>query len=186
MQPRASLNLAATLSLALWAQGAVGAVAPPGSSLGLRFMEPGRMTLQRTARLLPSTGDPIWQLRLEIPGEKPRAFEALVGRAARQRGDRNSLGSQAPLPPGGYHVSEIVALGQEKDLNPELGKLFWIGLEPDFPTGRKGLGIHLDPSAGKPENSGTDGCIGLIHPQELLALQDLLQRSGTTNLRVVH
>lgn len=144
------------------------------------------MTLQRTSRQLAGSGDPIWQLRLEIPGEKPRSFAALVGRAARQQADRHSLGSQAPLPPGVYHVSEIVSLAELRDLNPELGTLFWIGLEPDFPTNRRGLGIHLDPSAGKPQDSGTDGCIGLIHPQELVSLGELLRRSGTTSLQVLH
>jgi hypothetical protein len=77
-------------------------------------------------------------------------------------------------------------LTELKDLNPELGKLFWIGLEPEFATNRRGLGIHLDPSAGKPQDSGTDGCIGLIHPQELLSLGELLQRSGTTSLLVLN
>ena len=83
-------------------------------------------------------------------------------------------------------MSEIVSLAEEKDLNPEVGTLLWIGLQPDFPTDRRALGIHLDPSAGKPQNSGTDGCIGLIHPEELVALGELLRRSGTTSLQVMH
>lgn len=186
MQSRLSFTLVAALFLTLWGQDAIGAAASPGPSLGLRLLEPGRMTLLRSSRKLAGTGDPIWQLRLEIPGDKPRQFEALVGRAARQLGDRHRLGSQAPLPPGSYHVSEIVSLADEQNVNPELGNLFWIGLEPEFPTNRLGLGIHLDPSAGKPQNSGTDGCIGLIHPEELMALGELLRRSGTTNLLVVH
>ena len=186
MLPRVSPALGAALSLALWGKVAVAAVAPPAASLGLSVPVPGRMTLLRTHRQIAATGDPIWQLRLELPGERPRNFEALVGRASRQRGDRNSLGSQAPLPRGTYHVSEIVSLAAEKDLNPEVGNVLWIGLEPEFPTDRRGLGIHLDPSAGKPRNSGTDGCIGLIHPEELVALGELLRRSGTTSLQVMH
>ncbi|MFN9694516.1 MAG: L,D-transpeptidase [Synechococcaceae cyanobacterium] len=186
MSSRACVALWAAFCLFPWGQGAIAAVAPPGASLGLRSTAPGRMTLLRTSRQLASSGDPIWQLRLEIPGEHPRSFEALVGRAAKQQGDRHSLGSQAPLPRGTYHVSEILSLTELKDLNPELGKLFWIGLEPEFATNRRGLGIHLDPSAGKPQDSGTDGCIGLIHPQELLSLGELLRRSGTTSLLVLN
>ena len=186
MPPRACFALCAALCLAPWGLRAVGAVAPAGASFGVPVAAPGRMTLLRTSRQLTGSGDPIWQLRLEIPGEQPRSFAALVGRAARQQGDRHSLGSQAPLPRGTYHVSEIVSLAELPDLNPELGKLFWIGLEPDFATNRRGLGIHLDPSAGKPQDSGTDGCIGLIHAQELVALGELLRRSGTTSLQVLH
>jgi hypothetical protein len=46
------------------------------------------------------------------------------------------------------------------------------------------LGIHHDPSAGRGRRSGTDGCIGLIHGNDLLVLGDLLQRSGTRELEV--
>ena len=196
MQHRAFLVLAASLLLAPaagWtpavalAASAPSASASIGPALAARALAgPGRMTLLRTSRQLSGTGDPIWQLRLEIPGQAPRSFEALVGRASRQQGDRHHLGSQAPLPRGTYHVSEIVSLADQQDLSPELGQLLWIGLEPEFPTDRRGLGIHLDPSAGKPQNSGTDGCIGLIHPRELLALGELLRRSGTTSLEVMH
>jgi hypothetical protein len=60
----------------------------------------------------------------------------------------------------------------------------WIGLEPQFPSARRGLGIHHDPSAGRGRASGTDGCIGLIHGNDLLVLGDLLRRSGTRALEV--
>ena len=40
------------------------------------------LTLERTGRRLPHTGDPIWDLRLEVPGEAVRHFEAVkIGRA---------------------------------------------------------------------------------------------------------
>ena len=142
----------------------------------------GRMTLVRTTRNLPLTGDPIWELQLSLPGQPVRSYEALVGRAGRQEGDRQRLGSQAPLPRGNYRVTRIEPVGEGAD--PELGRFVWIGLEPLFPSARKGLGIHHDPSAGRGRLSGTDGCIGLIHGNDLLVLGDLLQRSGTRDLEV--
>ena len=142
----------------------------------------GRMILVRTTRSLPVSGDPVWELHLSLPGQPLRSYEALVGRAGRQEGDRQRLGSQAPLPRGLYQVTQIEPVGEGED--PELGRLVWIGLEPLFPTARKGLGIHHDPSAGRGRRSGTDGCIGLIHGNDLLVLGDLLQRSGTRELEV--
>lgn len=142
----------------------------------------GQMVLVRTERQLPISGDPIWELQLLLPGQPPRAYEALVGRARRQDGDRDRLGSKAPLPRGRYAVTEITPV--EPTDEAELGRFLWIGLEPDFPTARRGLGIHHDPSAGRGRSSGTDGCIGLIHGNDLLVLGDLLRRSGTTELLV--
>jgi hypothetical protein len=142
----------------------------------------GQMTLVRTARLLPLTGDPIWELQLALPGQPLRSYEALVGRAGRQEGDRQRLGSRAPLPRGRYQVTAIEPVVPGDD--PELGRFVWIGLEPRFPSARRGLGIHHDPSAGRGRGSGTDGCIGLIHGNDLLVLGDLLRRSGTRELEV--
>ncbi|MEA5414801.1 L,D-transpeptidase [Synechococcus sp. BA-132 BA5] len=142
----------------------------------------GQMVLVRTERQLPISGDPIWELQLLLPGQPARAYEALVGRARRQDGDRDRLGSKAPLPRGRYAVTEITPV--EPTDEAELGRFLWIGLEPDFPTARRGLGIHHDPSAGRGRSSGTDGCIGLIHGNDLLVLGDLLRRSGTTELLV--
>lgn len=141
-----------------------------------------QLILVRTARTIPATGDPVWQLQLRLPGERPRSFEALVGRAERQGADRHRLGSQAPLPPGRYTVSGILPV--EPDDPPELGRLIWIGLEPQFPTERAGLGIHHDPSAGLGRESGTDGCIGVIRGDDLLTLAALLEHSGTRELVV--
>jgi hypothetical protein len=141
------------------------------------------LILSRGVRTLPATGDPVWQLRLVAPGLPSRSFEALVGRASRQNADRHRLGSQAPLPPGRYRVTEITRI--RPDDPPELGRVLWIGLEPEFPTARRALGIHHDPSAGLGPESGTDGCIGLIRGPDLLALADLLVRSGTQELQVM-
>ena len=148
---------------------------PPGAS-------PGLISLSRTERHLEATGDPVWELALLIPGQPPRRFDALVGRAARQAADRDRLGSQAPLPKGRYRISEVTEI-QGGD-NPELGRLHWIGLEPQFATARRGLGIHHDPSAGLGRGSGTDGCIGLIQGNDLVTLVDLLRRSGMRELDV--
>jgi hypothetical protein len=142
----------------------------------------GTMVLVRTDRQLPISGDPIWELQLNLPGQPPRAYEALVGRLRRQGADRDRLGSQAPLPRGRYAVTEISPVAPTDEA--ELGRFLWIGLEPDFPTGRRGLGIHHDPSAGRGRGSGTDGCIGLIHGNDLLVLGDLLRRTGTRELIV--
>ncbi|MDM7953797.1 MAG: L,D-transpeptidase [Cyanobium sp. CZS 25K] len=142
----------------------------------------GQLVLVRTDRQLPVTGDPIWELQLALPGQPLRAYEALVGRVRRQDADRHRLGSKAPLPRGLYAVTEITPIEPTDDV--ELGRFLWIGLEPDFPTARRGLGIHHDPSAGRGRSSGTDGCIGLIHGNDLLVLGDLLRRSGTRELLV--
>jgi hypothetical protein len=135
---------------------------------------PAQLTLVRTAQHLHRTGDPVWDLQLMIPGEPIRHYAALSGRADRQGANRHLMGSESPLPPGRYHLGAIEALGSTGPR--ELGPI-WIGIEPDFPTGRRVLGIHLDPSAGRNWNSGTSGCIGLIHRSEMLELAQLVQRS---------
>ena len=56
----------------------------------------------------------------------------------------------------------------------------WIGIEPQFPTGRGLLGIHLDPSA----NRGTLGCVGLIRWDDLQTLAGLVQRRNVRTLVV--
>jgi hypothetical protein len=141
----------------------------------------GRLELVRTRRQLAGSGDPIWELRLRLPGAAPQRYEALVGRASRQRAPRHLLGSQAPLPRGRYLLlaTEPVQPGED----PELGPL-WIGLEPTFSTGRRGLGIHHDPSAGRGAASGTDGCIGLLRQSDLRQLAALLERSAPLALEV--
>ena len=139
------------------------------------------LTLERTERRLERTGDPVWDLRLEIPGEPVRHFEAVSGRADRQLANRHQMGSEAPLPVGLYRIGAIEPLGVNGPR--ELGPI-WIGIEPQFPTGRRVLGIHLDPSAGRNWNSGTSGCIGLIRPHDMRTLAELVQRSGTATLVV--
>lgn len=155
-------------------EGAVARSSPAAAS--------GGMTLVSTKRRMPISGDPIWELELTLPGQKARRFPALVGRKDFQTADRHRLGSQAPLPPGPYEVNEIEPMRPGDD--PQLGRFFWIGLEPLFPTDRRALGIHHDPSAGRGRNSGTNGCIGLINGNDVIVLADLLRRHGTRYLVV--
>ena len=126
-----------------------------------------QLVLNRTKRQIRSTGDPIWDLRLEIPGQPARHFDAVSGRAHRQNADRDQMGSKAPLPTGSYTLGPVEPLA--RGAYPELGPV-WISIEPTFTTGRRVLGIHQDPSAGLNGNSGTLGCIGLIREHDLLEL----------------
>ncbi|QVV67869.1 L,D-transpeptidase [Synechococcus sp. LA31] len=154
----------------------VGLASPPAELQPIPLL-----TLARTTRRLPRTGDPIWDLRLQIPGEPDRHFDAVSGRADRQSANRDRMGSEAPLPVGSYRIGAIEPLGRQGPR--ELGPI-WIGIEPEFTTGRRVLGIHLDPSAGRNWNSGTAGCIGLIRSNDMHALADLVRRSGTNTLVV--
>ena len=79
------------------------------------------------------------------------------------------------------------ALGPVEPLGPsyprEIGPI-WIGIEPQFPTGRGHLGIHLDPSANRNVNSGTLGCVGLIRWDDMQTLAGLVQRRNVRTLVV--
>ena len=142
------------------------------------------LVLERTERRIASTGDPIWDLRLEIPGEPTRRFDAVSGRANRQNADRDRMGSRAPLPAGTYSVGPVEPLAD--GAYPELGPV-WISIEPTFTTGRRVLGIHQDPSAGRLNSqSGTLGCIGLVHRKDMLDLSSLIEQSGTQRLVVMN
>ena len=60
----------------------------------------------------------------------------------------------------------------------------WIGIEPQFPTGRGHLGIHLDPSANRNANSGMLGCVCLVRRDEMQTLEGLVQRRNVRTLVV--
>ena len=139
------------------------------------------LVLERTSKSLSYTGDPIWTLRLERPGKQVIQFEAVSGRAHRQNADRDRTGSRAPLPSGYYSLGPVEPLGPADPA--ELGPI-WIGIEPLFPTGRGHLGIHLDPSANRNANSGTLGCVGLIHRRDMVQLASLVQRHNVRALLV--
>ena len=140
------------------------------------------LVLNRTMRSLSRTGDPIWSLRLETPGQPVQHFDAVTGRAHRQNADRHRSGTRAPLPVGRYSLGPVEALGPADPA--ELGPI-WIGIEPLFPTGRGHLGIHLDPSANRNGNSGTLGCVGLIRWQDMQVLAGLVQRRNVRTLVVI-
>ena len=140
-----------------------------------------QLVLNRTKRQIRSTGDPIWDLRLEIPGQPARHFDAVSGRAHRQNADRDQMGSKAPLPTGRYTLGPVEPLA--RGAYPELGPV-WISIEPTFTTGRRVLGIHQDPSAGLNGNSGTLGCIGLLREHDLLELSQLIKVSDVRLLVV--
>ena len=140
------------------------------------------LILERTERRIASTGDPIWDLRLELPGEPARRYDAVSGRANRQTADRDRMGSRAPLPAGTYSVGPVEPLAD--GAYPELGPV-WISIEPTFTTGRRVLGIHQDPSAGQLNTqSGTLGCIGLVDRNDMLELSDLITQTDTKRLVV--
>ena len=186
----AGLTLAMVLAGAGWATEA-NAEGQPGKRQSLMaLLEPSPpkqdpvpiLVLERTDRRLKSTGDPIWNLKIEIPGEPLRRFDALSGRANRQNANRDQLGSRAPLPTGTYSVGIVEPLAA--GAFPELGPV-WISIEPNFTTGRRVLGIHQDPSAGlRNTQSGTLGCIGLVNRSDMLELAQLIERSGTQRLEV--
>ena len=89
------------------------------------------LVLQRTNRALSRTGDPIWSLRLDSPGEQPLHFDAVTGRAHRQNADRHRTGTRAPLPIGRYNLGPVEPLGPGDPA--ELGPI-WISIEPQFTT----------------------------------------------------
>ena len=141
------------------------------------------LVLQRTERQLASTGDPIWDLRIEIPGQPVRHYDAVSGRANRQNADRDQMGSRAPLPAGHYTLGAVEPLAA--GAYPELGPV-WISIEPTFTTGRRVLGIHQDPSAGLNGNSGTLGCIGLIRRSDVLELARQVRQARIRELVVTN
>ena len=78
------------------------------------------VVLNRTTRSLPRTGDPIWSLSLETPGQPVQHFDAVSGRAHRQNADRHRSGTRAPLPAGRYVLGPVEPLGpaDPRELGP--------------------------------------------------------------------
>lgn len=172
MQARLIIGLVALLAAApAWTQ-----------ELAATSTTTSQLVLSRTQQRLAFTGDPIWNLQLQTPGSDHRNFETVTGRAHRQQADRHRAGTRAPLPPGTYRLGPVETLGPDDPA--ELGPI-WIGLEPQFPTGRGHLGIHLDPSANRNANSGTLGCVGLIHRQGMEELASLVKTLKVRTLVVL-
>ena len=176
------IGLVALLTAApAWTQ-ELAATSPATTSTGPTSTATSQLVLSRTQRHLPFTGDPIWNLQLQTPGSEHRNFETVTGRAHRQQADRHRAGTRAPLPPGTYRLGPVETLGPNDPA--ELGPI-WIALEPQFPTGRGHLGIHLDPSANRNANSGTLGCVGLIHRQGMEELASLVKTRKVRTLVVL-
>ncbi len=115
-------------------------------------------------------GNPIYTLEAYVGGERYEAFNAVSGIASSQKLDRNRGNNHAPLPDGLYVVSKQIVPGAV----PEVGKTF-IGIFPEFETGRQDLGIHLDPSFNQPNGSdGTSGCIGLTTAADRDAINEFV------------
>jgi len=152
--------------------------APPAS----KTTAPAIITVTKTTSFFTNTRDPLWNVIVRLPDGKTQQFPALIGRAHKQNVNRHISGNESPLPMGKYFVTEVSSIGA--GLSPELGKAVWIGLEPSFSTGRSALGMHHDPSAGKGRESGTSGCVGLIHHADTLKLAGLIRQYRIQNLLV--
>ncbi|MBD6619299.1 L,D-transpeptidase [Komarekiella sp. 'clone 1'] len=107
--------------------------------------------------------NPIYELRLYANGELKGSYKTVSGRSYTQNKDRDSSGTEAPLPNGKYKVARTYIHGAI----PEAGDRF-LPIQPLFQTGRTDLGIHYDPSFEKNNGEdGTSGCIGLTDKQDL-------------------
>lgn len=120
-----------------------------------------KIVVVKTNEVIQSTGDPVWSVQLVIDGKVVNTVPALIGRASKQNANRHVAGNKSPLPKGKYVIETSGISGPPYD-DPELGKGYWIPVEPMFGTQRSALGFHQDPSWGKQNGeSGTSGCIGL-------------------------
>ena len=137
--------------------------AQPCGVSGRRRKRTPHLTLERTSRRLSQTGDPIWLLSLQLNQDTAVHFDAVSGRAT-GRPLTGTRPQPSTAPAGIYSVGAVEDLGPTDPA--ELGPI-WIGIEPQFTTGRGHLGIHLDPSANRNADSGTLGCIGLIDRQSI-------------------
>ncbi|WP_193196112.1 L,D-transpeptidase [Nostoc sp. MG11] len=113
--------------------------------------------------VLNALDNPIYELRLYANGELKGLYNTVSGRRYTQNRDRDSSGTEAPLPNGKYKVARTYIRGTI----PEAGDRF-LPIQPLFQTGRTALGIHYDPSFEKNNGEdGTSGCIGLTNKQDL-------------------
>ncbi|OUT73438.1 MAG: hypothetical protein CBB79_03565 [Synechococcus sp. TMED19] len=100
-------------------------------------------------------GNRIWDLELRQGPELIRRWSSVTGRPYTEKRDRFSRpGNHAPLPPGAYLIGAPIRL-HSGDLY-ELGRSWFIPVDPLFSTPRGHFGIHEDVSL-----DGTAGCIGL-------------------------
>lgn len=144
--------------------------------------KPAEIVVVKTNEVIQSTGDPIWEVQLVIDGKVINKVPALIGRANRQNVNRHIAGNKSPLPKGKYVIETSGISGPPYD-DPELGKGYWIPVEPLFATQRSALGFHQDPSWGKQNGeSGTSGCIGLKTVEDTKIVLDWIK---TYNIREI-
>ena len=146
-----------------------------------RAMHPSRLLLSRSTRQLPSTGDPIWTLQLDTPGEPSITFQAVTGRAHRQNADRHRAGTRAPLPPGRYRLGPVEPLGPNHP--SELGPS---GLALSHSSQRAG-DIWAFTSIPAPTAMPTAEplAVGLIHHKDMVHLSQLIQGLNVRELVVL-
>jgi hypothetical protein len=101
-------------------------------------------------------GNPIYHLEMYVDDIRIGSVNAVSGRATTQGRDRNQSGAEAPLPNGKYWIARSPILSNQHEVG---GK--FLAIEPTFLTGRRALGIHVDPSFEVDlKEDGTQGCIG--------------------------
>ena len=101
-------------------------------------------------------GNPIYRLEMYVGDRLVDSVSAVSGRAKTQLADRNKPGTESPLPNGKYWIARSPIPSNQHEVG---GK--FLAIEPTFPTKRKDLGIHVDPSFNRdPKEDGTQGCIG--------------------------
>ena len=100
-------------------------------------------------------GNRLWELALWRGKELLKTWPSVSGRPETELQDRfNRPGNRAPLPPGAYAVGLPLRLNNSDHY--EIGRSWFIPINPLFQTPRSHFGIHQDVS-----HDGTDGCIGL-------------------------
>ena len=116
------------------------------------------MSLEPTG-LINNQGNPLYHLNLYVKGELVQQYLTVTGRAYTQNRNRNTSGTEAPLPDGDYTVS----FNTVPATHVEVGDRF-LPIQPTFRTNRTFLGIHYDPSYEKTNGEdGTAGCIALTN-----------------------
>ena len=117
-------------------------------------------------------GNRLWDLELWRQGQLLRRWPSVTGSPEAERADRfNRPGNQAPLPPGAYAIGEPIRLGPGDPR--EIGRSWFIPVEPVFATARGHFGIHQDVS-----QDGTGGCIGLASRRLTEDVTDWVRASG--------
>jgi hypothetical protein len=136
--------------------------------------------LMRPTGQVNNYGNPIYQVAMFANGRLVSTVYAVTGRAHTQNRNRNTAGTEAPLPNGKYTVATRWTPGD----SPEVGGKF-LPITPMFSTGRSALGFHVDPSYNRSlKEDGTAGCIGLTSVAERDTLFRFVQQYKPRYLQV--